>query len=171
MHLIIIHENARKKAQILLGQIADGINPIAAKQNDAIQETTLNQVMQDYLVSRKTLKPKTLYDYNNIMNSVFGVWKNQPILKITKEQVEKLHIKLGENNGEAYANLAMRILRALFNFAAGKYEDTEGKSLIIENPVKRLSQTRAWYRIERRQTFIQAHELKAWYEGIQAVIR
>ncbi len=65
------------------------------------------------------------------------------------------------------ANLAMRLLRALFNFAAGQYEDTQGKSLITENPVKRLSQTRAWYRIERRQSFIKAHELAPWYEGVQ----
>jgi len=48
----------------------------------------------------------------------------------------------------------MRVLRALFNFAAGQYEDSQGKSLITDNPVKRLSQTRAWYRVERRQSFI-----------------
>ena len=69
-------------------------------------------------------------------------------------------------HGEAYANLAMRVLRALFNFAAGQYEDSQGKSLIPENPVKRLSQTRAWYRIERRQTFIKSHELAIWYEAL-----
>lgn len=63
----------------------------------------------------------------------------------------------------------MRALRALFNFAAGKYEDSEGRSLIIDNPVKRLSQTRAWYRIERHQTFIKAHELAPWYQGIEAL--
>jgi integrase len=53
----------------------------------------------------------------------------------------------------------MRLLRALFNFAAGQYEDLQGLSLISENPVKRLSQTLAWYRVERRQSFIKAHEL------------
>ena len=160
-------EQARKKAQILMGQIADGINPITEKEIVAMNETTLEQVMQDYLKARKTLKPKTLYDYNRVMTVAFVDWKNLPILKITKDKVEKLHTKLGENNGEAYANLAMRILRALFNFAAGKYEDTLGRSLITENPVRRLSQTRAWYRIERRQTFIKAHDLRAWYQGVQ----
>ncbi len=123
--------------------------------------------MQEYLKSRKSLKPKTLYDYNLIMNNVFTDWKNLPIMQITKDKVEKFHIYLGEKKGEAYANLSMRLLRALFNFAAGKYEDAQGRSLITENPVKRLSQTRAWYRVERRQTFIQAHELKAWYQGVQ----
>ena len=80
-----------------------------------------------------------------------------------------MHEKLGEEHGHAYANLAMRVLRALFNFAAGQYEDAQGRSLIIDNPVKRLSQTRAWYRIERRQTFIKAHELADWYAGVQTL--
>jgi len=60
----------------------------------------------------------------------------------------------------------MRFLRALFNFAAGQYEDSKGCSLFTENPVKRLSQTRAWYRIKPRQTFIKKHDLAAWYEGV-----
>lgn len=61
----------------------------------------------------------------------------------------------------------MRLLRALFNFAAGQYENSKGQSLITENPVKRLSQTRAWYRVERRQSYIKAHELAGWYLGVQ----
>lgn len=165
--VVLTVEQARKKAQVLLGKIADGVDPIKEKRIAIMHETTLNQVMQDYLKSRKSLKPKTLYDYNLIMNNVFTEWKNLPIMQITKDKVEKFHTKLGENKGEAYANLSMRVLRALFNFAAGKYEDAEGRSLITENPVKRLSQTRAWYRVERRQSYIQAHELKSWYQGVQ----
>ena len=42
----------------------------------------------------------------------------------------------------------------------------KGHSLITDNPVKRLSQTRAWYRVERRQTYIKPHELAAWYQGV-----
>jgi hypothetical protein len=43
------------------------------------------------------------------------------------DKVAKHHEKLGKENGEAYANLAMRLLRALFNFAAGQYEDAQGR--------------------------------------------
>jgi hypothetical protein len=50
------------------------------------------------------------------------------------------------------------------NLSLGKcwrrYEDSKGQALIQDNPVKRLSQTRAWYRVERRQTVIKPHELK-----------
>lgn len=160
-------EKARKKAQVLLGQIADGIDPIAEKRATKMRSVTLKEVLDDYMQARKSLKPKTLYDYKRVLNIAFDNWKNKPLTSITKEMVAKQHKKLGQENGEAYANLAMRVLRALFNFAAGQYEDSQGRSLITDNPVKRLSQTRAWYRIERRQSFIKSHELADWYGGIQ----
>ncbi|KTC93169.1 MULTISPECIES: tyrosine-type recombinase/integrase [Legionella] len=160
-------EMARNKALVILGQIAMGGDPIADKKASTIANVTLNDVFNDYLKTRKTLKPQTIINYQQILDKGFTSWKNKPILSITKDRISKYHEKLGKENGEAYANLAMRILRALFNFAAGQYEDAKGNSLITENPVRRLSQTRAWYRIERRQSYIKSHELEAWYAGLQ----
>ena len=159
-------EQARKEAQKLLGKIATGIDPIAEKRAHIASNVTLKNTWDDYIKARKALKPKTLYDYNNVMTKAFPDWQYKPLLSITKDKITKRHVKLGEERGEAYANLSMRLLRALFNFAAGQYEDSQGKSLVTENPVKKLSQTRAWYRIARRQTFIKAHELAAWYAGV-----
>ena len=160
-------EQARKEAQKLLGKIATGIDPIAEKKAKKASAVTLDEVFHDYLKARKELKPKTLYDYNNLMRVAFSEWKNKPLLSITKDKVVKYHERLGKERGTAYANQAMRVLRALFNFAAGQYEDSLGRSLVTENPVKRLSQTRAWYRIERRQTFIKSHELATWYIAVK----
>lgn len=160
-------EMARKEAQKLLGQIAMGIDPVAEKQTAKIRDVTLNDVFRDYIQVRKSLKPTTLTNYKQILTKAFSNWGNKPLISITKDKIAKHHEKLGNAHGEAYANLAMRVLRALFNFAAGQYEDAQGRSLILENPVKRLSQTRAWYRIERRQTYIKSHELKDWYDGVQ----
>jgi len=159
-------EQARKEAQKLLGKIATGIDPIAEKRANIASNVTLKNTWDDYIKARKALEPKTLYDYNNVMTKAFPDWQYKPLLSITKDKITKRHAKLGEERGQAYANLSMRLLRALFNFAAGQYEDSQGKSLVTENPVKRLSQTRAWYRIERRQTFIKAHELAAWHAGV-----
>lgn len=75
--------------------------------------------------------------------------------------VAKRHLEYGKRS-YARANSSMRFLRALFNFAADEYEDAQGRSLILENPVKRLSHTHAWYRVERRQTVIKTSELPAW---------
>lgn len=162
-------EQARREAQKLLGKIAIGVDPRAEKQATQLQSMTLNEVFQDYTKARKALKAQTLYGYQKILNRALAAWKGKPLLSLTKDKIGQLHTRLGEENGEAYANLAMRLLRALFNFAAGQYEDAKGQSLITENPVKRLSQTRAWYRIERRQTYIKPHELAAWYRGVSII--
>lgn len=163
-------EQARKEAQKLLGKIATGIDPIAEKQVAKAQSITLSEAFQDYSVIRKaSLKLKTLASYESVLNGAFADWKNKPLLAITKDKIQKRHALLGEEHGEAYANLAMRILRAIFNFAIGKYEDAQGRSFISDNPVKRLSQTRAWYRVERRRSYIKLHELAAWYQAVMAL--
>lgn len=158
-------EQARKEAQKLLGKIATGIDPLAERREQKAKSVTLEQVFNDYLNARKTLKQTTITDYHRIMKESFHDWRNKPLLSITKDMIAKRHATRGEAS-EARANLAMRFLRALFNFAAGEYEDAKGQSLILENPVKRLSHTRAWYRVQRRQTMIKAHELPAWYNAV-----
>lgn len=162
-------DEARKEAKKLIGKITAGDDPIAERRAKKMRGVTLNEVFNDYVKVRKTLKKTTLANYQQIISKAFANWGEKPLISITKDQIAKHHENLGKENGEAYANLAMRVLRALFNFAAGQYEDAEGRSLILENPVKRLSQTRAWYRIERRQTFIKSHELAVWYQAVNQV--
>lgn len=159
-------EQARTEAKKLLGKIASGIDPVAEWKQARAKTVTLKEVFEDYLKTRKALKPTTVNDYHRVMKEAFSSWQYKPLLDITKDLVAQRHSKLGESS-QARANLAMRVLRALFNFAMTQYEDTQGRSLITDNPVKRLSQSRAWYRVERRQSFIKAHELAPWYEGIQ----
>jgi integrase len=161
-------EQARNEAKKLLGKIATGIDPIAERKEGKAKAVTLKEVYLDYLKARKSLKASTLYDYERVMNVAFGDWQAKPILSITKTMIAARHTKLGERS-EARANGAMRVLRALFNFAAGEYEDAKGRSLVLENPVKRLSHTRAWYRVERKQSVIKAHDLAAWYNAVISV--
>jgi len=59
----------------------------------------------------------------------------------------------------------MRVLRAVINHAKAKYEDSKGNPVITVNPVDRLSQTRAWYKIERKRTLIKPHQLADWYQA------
>jgi integrase len=159
-------EQARKEAHKLLGHIAMGHNPPAEKKYEALQGTTLEQAFNDFITVRKKLKARTLYDYQRIMKTVFVDWQNKVMLEIGKDMVAKRHSKIGTEHGEAYANLSMRFLRALFNFAIAQYEDGNGNSILRENPVIRLTQTRAWYQVDRRQTVIKPHELKPWFQAI-----
>ena len=101
-----------------------------------------------------------------IMETALKGWKRKPLVQITKEMVSRKHQKLGEESGPAYANLSMRFLRSVINFAMDQYEDSKGNPIIRENPVRRLSKTRAWYRVGRRQTVLQPHQLKDWYQAV-----
>jgi integrase len=159
-------EQARKEAHKLLGQIAMGRNPPAEKKSESLQGITLQNAFEDFIAVRKQLKARTLYDYQRIMKTVFIDWQDKAMLKISKDMIAKRHSKIGAEHGKAHANLAMRFLRALFNFAIAQYEDGIGNSVLQENPVIRLTQTRAWYRVERRQTVIKPHELEPWFNAI-----
>lgn len=163
---VLTAEQARIEAKKILGKIASGGDPVAERQQARAKTVTLKEVFDDYLKARKDLKPTTVFDYQRVMKESFASWQNKPLLDITKDLVARRHSKLGEAS-HARANLSMRVLRTLFNFAMTQYEDSQGRSLISDNPVKRLSQSRAWYRVERRQGFIKAHELAPWYEGVQ----
>jgi integrase len=158
-------EQARKEAQKLLGKIATGGNPIAEKKGEQVHRITLSEVFCDYLKARIDLKPKSIYDYTRIIENVFSDWKKKPLLSFKKDKISAYHAKLGEESGQYYANYAMRVLRALFNFAKAKYEDSDGNSFITENPVTRLSATRSWFRTKRRKRYIKNHQLYDWYNA------
>ncbi len=160
-------EQARKEAAKVLGQIAEGVNPRNEKKRKELEHKVLNAVLMDYFTIRKELKPRTKEDMLNALKEVCADWLNKPINKITGDMVAKRHKTHGESRSKARANLAMRYLRALFNFAAAQYQTEDGKPLLDRNPVKKLSQTKAWFRVDRRQTVIKAHELGAWLKAVQ----
>jgi integrase len=163
-HGVLTVEQARKAAKRLLGEIASGHDPLAERAKQRLQSTTLAEAFASYLVVRKDLKPGTVNDMKVALKGLSD-WMHRPLTSITRDMVVKRHAKLGERS-HARANLAMRYLRAVINFAAGQYTDSEGKPLITDNPVKRLSDTRGWYRIERRRTVIKPHQLRPWFEAV-----
>lgn len=164
-HGIFTAEQARSEAKNLLGMVARGVNPNDAEKARKARCVTLTQAFEDYQKARSALKPRTIYDYQRILGTYLADWQNKPLIEISKDKVEKRHREIGERS-PAQANLTMRFLRALFNFAAGRYEDSAGYSIIPDNPIKRLSQTRAWYRVPRKQTVIKAHELAPWFKAV-----
>lgn len=161
-------DQARKEAWYKLAEMAEGVDPVAAKRAEKARSMTLDQVFEDYLATRKSLKPKTVSEYRRVLDKAVPDWRGKPVTEITKDDIAERHASLGKNHGPAWANLTMRTLRALFNFAR-KYEDEEGNSVIAENPVQRLSLTRAWYQVDRRRNVIGSHQLPHWFDGVEAL--
>lgn len=130
----------------------------------------LKDVFNDYMNARKDLKPRTRDGYECVLNLVIPDWLNKPIVKITQQMIAKRHAEFGHNHSKAGANHAMRVLRAVFNFAMHEYQNDDGKPIVTVNPVIYLSHIRGWFRIERRQTVIKTHQLNAWYFGLSNLL-
>lgn len=177
-HSVLSTEQARTEAKQILAQMAQGINPNEQRRKvreieeskrreqrgkDLAQAITLRQALDDYLCLRD-LKDSTRYVYKISIEFYLKDWLNLSLVDITKDMVEKRHQKLSEF--KAQANHSMRVLRAIFAYAMVAYEDAYGKPIITDNPVRRLSQIRAWHRIPRRQTVVKSHQLSQWYSAV-----
>lgn len=166
-------QNAEKKAAQVATEMALGKDPSDEARQKRATTLTLRQALEDMLSTRQ-LKTATASQYRNVMNSQLGDWMDQPIKAITRDMVAARHLAITKNGGklkegrrDAYANLTMRTLRAVWNHAAGLYEDHQGESLLPANPVQRLSKTRAWNRSVRRKTYIQEHQLPEWHAAVE----
>lgn len=166
----LTYEQARKQAINTMAEIHQGGDPVATKTRRRLESATLGEVLDDYLTARKTLKPLTVKDMRQAFNESFSDWLKKPILKISRDMVAKRHRERGKVS-QARADLAMRYLRAVFNFAAAEYTDASGRPIVSDNPVKRLSETRAWYKVARRNTVIKPNQLAPWFKAVQALER
>ena len=165
----IIPEKAREIAHEKLLEMARGQDPNLIKQGILAEaEITLEKSFQDF-VEVRSLKPITFREYNRAMKKTFKDWQTKPVNSITKDMVMRKFRKVSSESGPALANLEFRFLRALMNFAMGQYENSKGEPLVSVNPVSRLSETKAWHRIKRRQTIIDKSDLPKWFQGIRSL--
>jgi integrase len=159
-------ENARKKAQVSAGQAASGDDLRAKRHAEKREKATLSDAFDAYKIARPNLKPSTLYSYEGFVNAAFKEWKDRPLIELSKDKVAAKHRRLTNESGPAYADGAMRVLRAIVNFANYHYEALDGTPLLPENPVRRISQTRAWNRPKRRITYVKSEDLKSWFAAV-----
>jgi integrase len=102
-----------------------------------LKTPTLQQVYLSYL-DVKRLKPKSVKVYNQIMSTSLATFQSLPVTQISPHMVLQLHKKLPPYAG----NIAMRLLRALFNFAE------------LPPPTVTLTRNRVWNKERRRKTVL-----------------
>ena len=153
--------DAKDEALSLLKKLQEGIDPLQqrrealsrAKQQAAHESALMipfKNIVEDYLHTRQ-LKPKTEYDYRNTIKNCFEDWNDIPIRSITRKNVEDRFYHIKKTNkrsqsesGQAQAQKAMRILKAIMSYAQA--EEINGERLITYNPVqviqdKKISKT------------------------------
>jgi integrase len=78
---------ARIQAAIKLGDFARGIDPKAKRTNGA----TMGAVLEEFLLARKSLRPRSANSYRDLIEKNLGNWLEKPIGEITREMVEARH--------------------------------------------------------------------------------
>lgn len=151
---------AQKMAQTALTDLAQGINPTAAKRTEKVKRLTLSELMTKY-IEQKGLKLSagTAADYQKKLGEGFPDWLNKPINAITREMVAKRHKDLPGNSTSK--DNKMRILRLLMNSALAL-------KIIDESPtdVLKKAELDLWSKPTRKSRIIPADKLHDWYEAV-----
>lgn len=162
-HLLIKNREAREEAKSFLLRMAKGENPNKIKYQVALDGITLLQAFANYKAGKKNLSKTTFKNLQYCEERWFQDWLKLPLKEITKQLIIERHKKIGEESGKATANIALRVLRTVYNFALVTNEN------LPSNPVNALSQAKSWYEDVRRQTVIKPTQLKPWYDAVMLI--
>jgi integrase len=106
-------ETARKAVQEINLRVWRGEDPTRSQ-----KDSTFAQLEEAYF-ERHANKHKRERsrddDRAHLKNHVPGSWRTRRLSDITRDDVEKLHAKLGNENGHYPANQTIRLLRCMFN--------------------------------------------------------
>lgn len=159
-HLLIKNREAREEAKSFLLRMAKGENPNKIRHQGVLDGITLAQAFENYKTGKKNLSKTTLKNLQFCEEKWFQDWLKKPLKDITKQLIIDRHKKIGEESGNATANIGLRVLRTVYNFSMVTNEN------LPPNPVQALSQTKGWYTDVRRQTLIKPTQLKPWYDAV-----
>lgn len=165
---VFTYEKAKKEAQKLLGQMAGDVDPNAVKAEAKAKTIKLKDAWIDYLAAR-TLKPSTRAEYERMFTNYFSDWDTKELATISPAMCSKRFTTLTEKNGKGAANGAFRVFRAVYNFNRAATATASGEYVLPECPVKRLSETKSWHKLERRQGHLGQGDMGAWFKAIQSL--
>lgn len=164
-HGILTVQEARKKARAQLSAMLDGVDPVVEKKRSDAYALTLEKLSEKYIEARRDLKPSSIADIKKHIEKSFASWADRPAVEITRDKVAVRFRELSERS-PAQANQAFRILRALLNYARAAYRSGD-QPLIVENPVKIISDAKLWNRIQARSGRIPTDKIGIAWNVIQ----
>ena len=106
--------------------------------------------------------PKLLAVNYNLARSILGI----DLKSIDEAAIKHIHAIVSAKS-LAQADLAMRLMRALFNFAEYEYRSCDNEAIFKNNPVKILCHLRNWNHVPRKQTRISKTQLRQFFSAIE----
>ncbi len=167
-------KSARNRAHSILADMAAGIDPNKVKrqslEEQILTRVTLREMLEEHLTKArrngKRLKPRTQADYRAAVDRYLSEWAAKPLLGITRRMVVERHQAISDLHGPSVADHAFRVLRLVWNYAEGKFEDAEGNPQLPPNPVNKLSKAHLWNGYSRRQSRIKNSDLRPWWKAV-----
>lgn len=160
-------ENARKQGLVALNNLSQGVNPNERDRALRLAEKTLLEVFEDY-VHFKELSSTTLRGYQSVVDVYLVAYQNRPIRALTEDIIKKEHRRITESS-PAQADMTMRVVRALFNFARYEYRGVNNEFIYEHNPVGILSHQKAWNKVGRKNTRISRGQLPEWFDSLETI--
>lgn len=147
-------EQARKAAAKAKGGIASGANP--QKEKRAIRdEMTFAALFGEYMDKYSKVHKKSWeYDEREV-NKYLSHWFRRKISGIDRAEVERLHAKIGKENGLYQANRLLERVRSIFNKAIEWGWKGANPAIGIKK-----------FREQSRDRFLQPDELPRFFEAL-----
>lgn len=151
-------EQARKRAGKLNGEIDAGTNPNELKR-ERRHELTLDDLHAAYLRRHAEVRNRRPDNAKNNYRRYLAHWGNRKLSDITRRDVAAHHSKLASEIGVVTANIALTLLRTMFNKAA-EWELWKGDS-----PTARIQK----FPEKSRERFIQPAEMPRFHAALRYV--
>ena len=163
-------EQARLLAKSRLGELAKGRDLNRANKRNKVRSITLEASFTAFCAARSALRPRTIEDYRSLIDRHLADWRAKPWASITRGMILERHRLIGEQNGKRSANNTMKSLRSVLTFCRSSFRDpATDQPMVEENPVRVLSEVRAWYPERRKEDYLTAAEIGPWWEAVQSL--
>jgi len=148
-------EQARGKASEINSDIAIGLNPANIVRTSKL-EMTLDDLFNEYMsrtasFNKRPDKPKANY------RLYLSQWGKRKLSSIKHEEVDRLHKKLGRENGMVTANIALKLLHVMYNKAINEWRIWKGEN--VAHGIKKFPE-------QSRDRFIQSDELPKFFKAL-----
>lgn len=157
--------DARTIAIDRLREHQSGVDLNAEKRAKMAVEKTFREYFNLYIASRKKLSEETVNDYKRRLNENLSSIADKPINEITRSALLDLH-QSETFKSPSRANGAIRVFRAVYNFALAYTAKDDGTRILPPNPATVINETKSWNRDKRKDRIIHPDDLPNWLNAV-----
>ncbi|MER8545969.1 integrase family protein [Mesorhizobium sp. M1169] len=154
-------DQARKKAEQLMGQMRGGVDPTGRRKAAAANNMTLRDALEKYerYLVAKERSPRTGAGYRANLQRYCSDWLDRPMAEITRTAANARHHLIGDRNGKHAANQTMRALSAIWRRIGREYPALDATPTVNVD----------FYPEPPRTAVIPYAQLPEWWAGVHSI--